>query len=117
MNIKGKMHFIGDVQNVTDKFKKRDFVIEFSETNPDYKEYIKLECQKDRVEILDNLSIGDEVSVDFNLRGRPWTNKSGETTYFNTLVAWRVSKEDSGQELAYFDAEKTNSLEIEDLPF
>ena len=36
--------------------------------------------------------MGDEVEVAFNLRGRPWTNKDGVTSYFNSLVAWRVSK-------------------------
>lgn len=32
------------------------------------------------------------MDVAFNLRGRPWTNKEGVTTYFNSLVAWRVTK-------------------------
>lgn len=117
MNIKGKLHFIGDVQNVSDKFKKRDFVIEFSESNPDYKEYVKLECQQDRVTILDKMSVGDEVNVDFNLRGRPWTNKDGETTYFNTLVAWRIVKEETDQSLAYFEAENVTGVEEDSLPF
>ncbi|MNK91916.1 hypothetical protein D3C87_1120330 [compost metagenome] len=38
------------------------------------------------------MTVGEEIEVSFNLRGRPWTNKEGVTTYFNSLVAWRVTK-------------------------
>ena len=27
----------------------------------------------------------------FNLRGRPWTDRNGKTSYFNTLVVWRLN--------------------------
>lgn len=91
MEIRGKVHEIGDTQQVTDTFKKRDLVIQYAE-NPQFVEYIKFEATQDRTAIFDNLSVGDEVEVSFNLRGRPWTNREGVTTYFNSLVAWRVNK-------------------------
>src|SRR5690606_30604690 len=76
---------------VTETFKKRDLVIQYAE-NPQFVEYIKFEATQDRVNLFDNLNSGDEVTVSFNLRGRPWTNKEGVTSYFNSLVAWRVNK-------------------------
>lgn len=91
MEIRGKVHEIGQVQNVTETFKKRDLIVAYAE-NPQFVEYIRFEATQDRVSIFDNLAIGDEVEVSFNLRGRPWTNKEGVTTYFNSLVAWRVTK-------------------------
>ena len=91
MEITGKVHEIGAVQEVTATFKKRDLVIEYAE-NPQYPEFIKFEATQDRVNLFDNLNSGDEINVSFNLRGRPWTNKEGVTTYFNSLVAWRVNK-------------------------
>lgn len=91
MEIRGKVHEIGNTQTVTDSFKKRDIIIAYAE-NPQFVEYIRFEATQDRVSIFDNLSPGDEVEVSFNLRGRPWTNKEGVTTYFNSLVAWRVNK-------------------------
>lgn len=91
MEITGKVHEIGAVQQVTETFKKRDLVIQYAE-NPQFVEYIKFEATQDRVNLFDNLNSGDEVTVSFNLRGRPWTNKEGITTYFNSLVAWRVNK-------------------------
>jgi len=91
MEITGKVHEVGQIQQVTDTFKKRDLVIQYAE-NPQFVEYIKFEATQDRVNIFDNLNPGDDVSVSFNLRGRPWTNKDGITSYFNSLVAWRVNK-------------------------
>ena len=91
MEIRGKVHEIGGVQQVTDTFKKRDLVVQYAE-NPQFVEYIKFEATQDRTAIFDNLNVGDEVEVSFNLRGRPWTNKDGVTSYFNSLVAWRVAK-------------------------
>ncbi|MFC3199178.1 DUF3127 domain-containing protein [Parapedobacter deserti] len=91
MEIRGKVHEIGDVQQVTDTFKKRDLIVQYAE-NPQFVEYIRFEATQDRTSLFDNLNIGDEVEVSFNLRGRPWTNKDGVTSYFNSLVAWRVAK-------------------------
>lgn len=91
MEIRGKVHEIGPVQQVTDTFKKRDLIVQYAE-NPQFVEYIRFEATQDRTAIFDGLSIGEEVEVSFNLRGRPWTNKDGVTTYFNSLVAWRVNK-------------------------
>ncbi|MBC7912986.1 MAG: DUF3127 domain-containing protein [Pyrinomonadaceae bacterium] len=90
MDIKGKIHEILPVMNVTETFKKRELVIEFAE-NPQYPEYIKFEALQDKVNLFDPLKVGDQVEVFFNLRGRPWTDKSGKTAYFNTLVVWRVN--------------------------
>lgn len=91
MEIRGKVHEIGATQQVSDSFKKRDIIVAYAE-NPQFVEYIRFEATQDRVNIFDGLAINDEIEVSFNLRGRPWTNKDGVTTYFNSLVAWRVTK-------------------------
>lgn len=91
MELRGRVHEIGQTQQVTESFKKRDLIVAYAE-NPQFVEYIRLEATQDRVSIFDNLNIGDEVEVSFNLRGRPWTNAQGVTTYFNSLVAWRTTK-------------------------
>jgi len=91
MEIRGKVHEIGEVQQVTDTFKKRDLIVQYAE-NPQFVEYIRFEATQERTSLFDNLQVGDEVEVSFNLRGRPWTNRDGVTTYFNSLVAWRVTK-------------------------
>lgn len=120
MEITGKVHEVGQIQQVTDSFKKRDLVIQYAE-NPQFVEYIKFEATQDRVNIFDNLNPGDDVSVSFNLRGRPWTNKDGVTSYFNSLVAWRVNK-GAAQPQNYntpasAPADISNNGEDDDLPF
>ena len=90
MDIKGKVHEIGDVQTVSEKFKKRELIVEYAE-NPSYPEFIKFEAVQDKVSLFDNVKVGDQVEVFFNLRGRPWTDRNGITSYFNTLVAWRIN--------------------------
>jgi hypothetical protein len=90
MEIKGKVHEVGVTANVTDTFKKRDLVIEYAE-NPQYPEFVKFEAVQDKVNLFDNVKVGDQVEVSFNLRGRPWTDKTGKTTYFNTLSVWRIT--------------------------
>lgn len=119
MKILGKIHEIGSIQQVTDSFKKRDLIVQYAE-NPQFVEYIKFEATQDRVSEFDNLVPGDEVEVSFNLRGRPWTNKDGVTSYFNSLVAWKVSKVGSvqGKLAQYTPPPMDNSgSEDDDLPF
>jgi hypothetical protein len=90
MEIKGKVHEVGETTVVKDTFKKRDLVIEYAE-NPQYPEFVKFEAVQDKVNLFDNVKVGDQVEVSFNLRGRPWTDKMGKTTYFNTLSVWRLT--------------------------
>ncbi len=90
MDIKGKVHEISPVINVTDTFKKRELIVEYAE-NPSFPEYIKFEALQDKVNLFDAVKVGEEIEVFFNLRGRPWTDRNGKTSYFNSLVAWRVN--------------------------
>lgn len=90
MDIKGKVHEVGPTQNVTEQLKKRELIIEFIE-NPQYPEYIKFEAIQDRCALLDNVRPGQDVEVFFNLRGRPWTDKAGKKSYFNSLQLWKLN--------------------------
>ena len=83
---------IKDIQQVSANFQKREFVIETSETYP---QTIALELHADKVDIIDVYGIGELVTVAVNLRGREWINPQGEAKYFNTIVAWRIQRENS----------------------
>ena len=82
MNISGSIVELMDEQQVTDTFKKREFVVEFAE-NPQYPEYVKFELIQDKCALLDAHKVGDKVVVHFNLKGRKWTDKEGQVKYFN----------------------------------
>lgn len=89
MNLKGKLKEIFDTQQISDRFTKREFVVEYAD-NPQYPQYVKFELTQDKVDLIDQYKIGDEVDVQFNVRGRAWTSPQGTTQYFNTLQAWRL---------------------------
>lgn len=91
MTIDGKLIEKSETQEVTNSFKKREFVVEYAE-NPQYPEFLKFELIQTNCQQLDAFNIGDEMTISFNLKGRKWTDRSGEVKYFNSLQAWRLDK-------------------------
>lgn len=76
-------------QQLTEKFRKREFVVEI----PDgmYPQQIKFELTNDRCSALDNFDIGDDLKVHFQLSGRAY-EKDGKKSYFTNIRAWRLEK-------------------------
>jgi hypothetical protein len=88
MEVKGTVKMIGDKQQVSDKFAKRDFVV--TDGTGMYPQDILFQATQDKCDLLDTVKVGQEVTVHFNLRGREWVSPQGEVKYFNTLEAWRI---------------------------
>jgi len=91
-SITGKLVVKNGTEQVTEKFKKREFVI--TDEASQYPQEIIFQLTQDRVDLLDPYNEGDMIKVNFNLRGRRWQNpNTGETRFFNSLDAWRLEKE------------------------
>lgn len=124
MVIEGKLHAKMDVVNVTDSFRKREFVVEYTD-NPLYPQFVKFETTQDRTALLDAVSEGDMIEVTFNIRGREWISPQNEKKYFNTLDAWRVQKAAAannapaadGNAQPVHDMADLSSDDSDDLPF
>jgi hypothetical protein len=126
MNVRGRILEIGDTQKISDRFQKREFVIEYAE-NPQYPEYVQFEVIQDKCSMLDTCKVGDDVDVYFNLKGRKWTNPQGQVKYFNSLQAWKLETagQGSGQTPPPMDSGDLNNMEEpgwisedeQDLPF
>lgn len=86
-DIQGRLHEIFEENRVSDKFRKREFVLEIPDGS--YTQYPKFQLTQDKCSLLDQFKIGDEVKVTFNLSGKPFT-KDGTTMYFTNLSAWRI---------------------------
>ena len=99
LSIVGVILEISDVQQIKETFKKREFVLEDTE-NPQYPEFIKFELIQDKCALLDAYKVGDKVNVQFNLKGRKWTDREGKVVYFNSLQAWRIEVESGSQATA-----------------
>jgi hypothetical protein len=79
----------GETVAVSDKFKKREFV---GTVEGSYPQDIQFQLSQDKCNLLDNFQVGEEIEIEYNLRGREWTNPQGETKYFNTLEVWKVGR-------------------------
>jgi hypothetical protein len=89
MEATGRLHTIFDTKQVSERFSKREFVVEMSD-NPKYPQTVLFQLTGDRCVQLDGMNVGDQVSIEFSLRGREWRSPSGDVKYFNSLDVWRV---------------------------
>jgi hypothetical protein len=71
---------------VSERFSKREFVVEMADT-PKYPQVVLFQLTGDRCAQLDGLNVGDQISIEFSLRGREWRSPSGEVKYFNSLMS------------------------------
>lgn len=120
----GSVKLIKDTVQVTEKFAKREFVI--NDSSSMYPQDIIFQAVQDKCSMLDGINEGEQVEVSFNLRGREWTSPQGEVKYFNTLDAWRIEKVGQGMPQGgpsdmNLDAApataSTESSDDDDLPF
>jgi hypothetical protein len=84
----GKLYKVFDTVQVSERFSKRDFVLEVQDGK--YPQLVSFQATGDRTSALDEYRVGDEVRVTFNVRGREWTSPKQEVKYFNTLDVWKV---------------------------
>lgn len=125
MEVTGILKVKFDTNVVSERFKKRDFVLTVEPGSP-YPQHVTFQLVQDKVSILDNFNVGDEIKVLFNLKGREWTSPQGEVKYFNTIDAWRIEKVGQGQSQANSQGGKmenttppvfTSTSADDDLPF
>jgi len=113
MEIKGKIKKISDTVQISDRFRKREFVVEYA-SNPDYPQPLQFEMVQDRCELLDPFEVGQEVEIFFDLRGREWTNPQGDVKYFNSLQAWKLVSEQSSASTSSPRSVKNSSASVPD---
>jgi len=93
LEVTGKLLVKSDAQQVSEKFKKREFVIEIAEeiNGNNYTNFGKFQLVQSKCEILDRFNVGDTVKVSFNVKGNSYVDKKdGITKYISNLDAWRV---------------------------
>ena len=113
-----------DVQQVSDAFRKREFIVEKTENQggKEFTDHIKFQLTQDRCSLIDTINIQDEIRVSFNVRGRRWV-KDGNVSYFTNLEAWRIEKiavapgEPPPPPPLLTDEDGPQSEEFDDLPF
>jgi single-stranded DNA-binding protein len=89
IEVTGKLHTINETKQVSERFSKREFVVELAD-NPKYPQLVLFQLTGDRCAQLDEHKVGDEVRIEFSLRGREWRSPQGELKYFNSLDVWKL---------------------------
>lgn len=88
MEVQGKIKLIGETKEYGNNgFRKRELVVT---TEEQYPQHLLIEFIQDNTEKLNAFSVGQNVKVGINLRGREWVNPQGETVYFNSIQGWRI---------------------------
>ncbi len=85
----GKIKLINDVQTFPSGFSKREFVVTTGDSK--YPQDLKFEVVKDKCSILDSYKEGQEVQVNFDIRGNEYNGK-----YYVNLSCWKLSGKDGG---------------------
>ncbi|MEO1482543.1 MAG: DUF3127 domain-containing protein [Myxococcota bacterium] len=97
---RGTLYRIFDSEQVTERFTKREFVLEIE--GPEIRgqqrnELVAFQLTGRRVDLIDGFKEGQPVAVEFVIKGREWTSKSGDVRYFNSLEVFKVEGSGSGQ--------------------
>ena len=119
--ITGKLVAKFDIVQRSESFKTREFVIENAEENNGrtFSSFIKFQCVQDKTTMPDRFNIGDQVKVQFNIKGSKW-ERDGKVNYITNLDAWRmeslqISRSNGSEEVNYNDIPPTDN--VDDLPF
>ena len=81
----GRLHKVFDTEQKSASFSAREFVIEMVDGK--FPQMVKFQLTQDKCSLIDDYSEGEDISVDFDLRGREWNEK-----YFTNLNAWRIAR-------------------------
>lgn len=93
--LEGTLTLIKETQQVSDRFKKREFVVKTDEESP-FPQLIPCQFTQDRCDNLDPFKTGEKVKVEFYLKGREWTSPQGEVKHFLSVDAWNIHKAGNG---------------------
>ena len=114
MEITGKIKVLNETQNIGNNgFQKREVVIT---TEEQYPQYILVEFIQDKCELLDGFTVGQDVKISINLRGREWVNPEGVAKYFNAIQGWRIEAVNSQETKANIVPEVIEPVSFMDEP-
>jgi hypothetical protein len=88
MEVQGTIYAIGPIQEITDKFKKQEVILET--LNGEYTQFIKIQFTQKRIDLLQAFESGDEVVCSINLTGKLYKNKEGREDCFTSVDCWKI---------------------------
>ena len=109
-NIRGKVHLIEETKTFGQKgFRKRLVVLE--QDNGRFVNFIPLDFIGDACDSADDLSVGDEIEINYRLSGRKWQkDPQSEVKFFLSAEAMNFRKLAGTSPAATAPAEANDSL-------
>jgi len=100
LEFKGKVEKIFSENQVSDKFRKREFVVLGGN---DGKQYVTFQVVQAKCDLVKELSVGDQITVQFLAKGRKWKPDNGEARYYTTLEAIHILSSNKTKNVDFFD--------------
>ena len=105
----GTVKLIQDVETFKNgSFRKRGIVVTVEDGK--FPQDILLEFVQDKISLLDDVNIGDNVQITFDLRGREYNGR-----YYNNLQGWKLEKAGDAGTVENKPMEKPVPDEAEDI--
>lgn len=83
----GKIKLISETQSFASGFTKREFVV--TTAHDKYPQDLKFEVVKDKCDLLDQFAEGQDVTVNFDIRGNEYNGR-----YYVNLACWKLQAAD-----------------------
>lgn len=82
--LNGTVKLLQDIQTFDSGFRKREIVVTVQDG--DYSQDISIGFLQDKISLLEDIEVGQEVNIAFNITGREYNGR-----YFNNLNGWKIS--------------------------
>jgi hypothetical protein len=116
MELQGKLIKKFATQVISEKFSKREFIIEVeNKKNPQYNDKIKVELTQDNCDLIEKFNVGSEIKAFINIKGKEYINAKQEVNYFNSIQAWKIESVGSNYQMS--DTMSDSIANSTDLPF
>jgi len=120
----GSVMMIKNTEQITDTFKKREVILKI-DPESQYPQEVKLQTTQDKTKLLDDVRVGDIISVSFNLQGKGYEKKDGSgRDAITNLNIWKLERiqgtmTDAGQKFDAADQNRTAQPagDFDDIPF
>lgn len=96
MELTGTIKSVFDEKQISANFRKRELVLTTEERYP---QQILVEFTQDKIQLLEDVRAGQQVTISINIRGREWTSPQGQVKYFVSVQGWKIRpavQEDAG---------------------
>lgn len=87
MQYQGMVKFIGQRETISEWVEKQTIVLE-ENTDREFKGSLAVDFFRDKIQLIENVKVGDLVTVHLNTRCNESKNQPGR--YFNSITGWRI---------------------------